>query len=154
MFIYKIVHLSSNKMYVGKTTKTLNQRLQRHAYDARYEKRPTYFHSALLKYGIDEFRIYLLEEIQPTVDINERERFWIATIQPEYNLTEGGTGGDTSQSPNFRKAMQQTSIRMRGNTYMLGKRNPMTETRRENIRQSRLGKPHPHRGGRRSNGDS
>jgi group I intron endonuclease len=145
-YIYCVTNTINGKRYVGKTTKTIEERLKRHQTDAKQESktgRVTYFHNALLKYGIDSFRVQLIEE---TAEPDEREKYWIAEYQPEYNLTNGGTGGDTSQSPNFMTWVTKHSEQMRGNTYRLGKPNPMTEERRQNIIASRLGKPHPHRG--------
>ena len=145
-YIYLATNAQNGKRYVGKTEQTIEERWDRHWYDALYEQKtgkPTYFHSALLKYGQSGFNVSQLEQ---TLFPDEGERHWIAELRPEYNLTAGGTGGDTSQSPNFIAAMTKTSKRMMGNTYRLGKPNPMTETRRQNIIASRTGNPHPHKG--------
>ena len=58
------------------------------------------------KYGVDVFTAELLEyNIQD--DLDGRERYWIQTLKPEYNMTEGGEGGDTSSSPKYKKAMAE-----------------------------------------------
>jgi group I intron endonuclease len=145
MRIYKVTNLTNGKTYVGKTTKTLDERMIRHSYDARYETAPTYFHKALLKYGVESFRIELLEECGGNGD--EQERHWIAELHPNYNLTAGGGGGDTSRSPNFQAAMKRRDISGLRNP-MFGRRNshPVSPETCERIRQARCGKPHPHKG--------
>jgi len=56
------------------------------------------------KYGTDKFTIEILEE---TSNGNEREIYWIQELNPHYNMTSGGDGGDTSNSPNFKQAIMQ-----------------------------------------------
>lgn len=54
------------------------------------------------KYGKDNFTIEVLEE----TDIpNEREMYWIEHLNPHYNMTKGGDGGDTSNSPTYKLGM-------------------------------------------------
>jgi hypothetical protein len=53
------------------------------------------------KHGFDLFSIEKIEEVQEISILNEREKYWIKTLSPHYNMTEGGDGGDTSKSPNF-----------------------------------------------------
>ena len=50
--------------------------------------------------------VEVLEYDIPKEDINTRECFWIEHLQPEYNMTKGGDGGDTSSSPKFKKSMR------------------------------------------------
>jgi hypothetical protein len=56
------------------------------------------------KYGIENFMIEVLEI---TEHLDEREKYWISTLHPQYNMTAGGEGGDTSSSPNFISAMKK-----------------------------------------------
>lgn len=103
MFIYQITNTINGKSYVGKTTKTLKERFDRHRYTSKQAK--TYLHKAMQKYGSENFNIRLLEEVNGNLD--DRERYWIAKLNPEYNMTSGGEGGDTSSSPNFKEAMSK-----------------------------------------------
>lgn len=139
--VYQIINDINNKRYIGKTTKTISQRFKRHWYD---RKRNTPPYNAIRKYGKKSFSISVLEE---TNNLDVREQYWISQLRPEYNLTRGGEGGDTSKSPNYCAGMLRRDFRGSRNPHF-GKhnKNPMTDTRRENIRLSRLGKPHPHRG--------
>jgi hypothetical protein len=73
------------------------------------------------KYGIDNF---IVESIETVIsNINEREIFWINNLKPEYNMTKGGDGGNTSSSPNYKQSMKKYHSNKIGYaTYgMLGK---------------------------------
>lgn len=73
--IYKITNDINNKIYVGKTSNTLEQRFKEHCVDCQKreeEKRPLY--SAMKKYGIEHFKISLIEECSIEEE-DEREIF-------------------------------------------------------------------------------
>ena len=93
--IYKITNLINDKIYVGKTTKTLEKRFQWHYIDSKKNKcknRPLY--QDINKFGIDNFSIELLEEVENNPD--EREIYWIdklnSRIPNGYNIALGGEG--------------------------------------------------------------
>ena len=94
--IYKITNLVNGKAYIGKTSKTLDQRFAEHkteAFRSRAEKRPLY--SAMRKYGIENFKIELIEDNLSDDIVNEREVYWIRFYQTYcngYNATIGGDG--------------------------------------------------------------
>ena len=81
-FIYKIVNDINEKIYVGKTTSSIEERFKEHCKDClrtRKEKRPLY--DAMQKYGKEHFQIILLEEC--SVDIlNDRENIGLNIIIP------------------------------------------------------------------------
>lgn len=58
--VYLITCLVNNKRYVGVTTQKILRRFAGHIYDIRRNDRPLY--RAMKKYGIENFRIELLEE--------------------------------------------------------------------------------------------
>jgi group I intron endonuclease len=71
--IYKIVNDVNDKIYVGKTTKSLDIRFKEHISDSTRkteEKRPLY--NAIRKYGAEHFNILLIEECDVSIE-NERE---------------------------------------------------------------------------------
>lgn len=95
--IYLITNLINSKKYVGQTTKTMEERFEGHLKDARKEdckNRPLY--AAFNKYGIENFKVELLEEVKDSTMLNEREVFWIKELdtygQNGYNSTMGGDG--------------------------------------------------------------
>lgn len=94
MIIYCARNIKTDKMYVGKTTKTLDERKLKHL-DAAKHNSETYFHKALRD---NEFEWTVLEEVAPGDDSNLREQFWISkldTHETGYNMTKGGDGGLT-----------------------------------------------------------
>lgn len=115
MIIYQITNEVNGKIYIGKTTKTIEERFQRHLYTTKYGSE-TYLHRAIRKYGADSFSLKTLEVVNG--DIDERETHWISKLNPDYNMTKGGEGGDTSSSPHFQGWTKH-------DTYgMLGKNHP------------------------------
>lgn len=94
-YIYQITNDINQKKYIGKTTKTINERWREHCKDANkdaYSNRPLY--RAIRKYGIEHFHIEELEECSLDV-LSEREKYWIETtgsFKNGYNATLGGDG--------------------------------------------------------------
>lgn len=92
-YIYKITNNINNKVYIGKTAFSIDQRFKKHCYDAfrdENEHRPLY--AAIRKYGVDNFSISLIEE---TDKPEEREKYWIeyyGSFKNGYNATLGGDG--------------------------------------------------------------
>lgn len=94
-YIYKITNKINNKIYIGKTLDTIENRWKSHIKDSKRthcEKRPLY--SAFKKYGIENF---IIEEVEHcSVDqLNEREVYWIEfyrSFKNGYNATRGGDG--------------------------------------------------------------
>lgn len=92
-YIYQIINDINNKIYIGKTEFPIEKRFKEHCSDAfrkGKEKRPLY--AAMRKYGIEHFRIELIEE---TNSPEEREVYWIErkkSFKYGYNATLGGDG--------------------------------------------------------------
>ena len=93
--IYKITDLINDKVYIGKTLKTAEERWKEHCYEykrERCEKRPLY--SAMNKYGVENFICETIEEC-PTENLSDREIYWIEyynSFHYGYNATRGGDG--------------------------------------------------------------
>lgn len=93
--IYKIYNDVNDKLYIGKTLDTLENRFRKHQKDSKrqkIEKRPLY--NAMNKYGIEHFYIELIEEVD-IEDLSTREIYWIEyynTYKNGYNATRGGDG--------------------------------------------------------------
>lgn len=93
--IYKIVNDVNDKVYVGKTLGTLEDRFKQHCYDSERshcEKRPLY--NAIQKYGKENFHIELIEECDSEL-LSIREQYWIGYYrgyEDGYNATRGGDG--------------------------------------------------------------
>lgn len=93
MFIYLLENKINGKQYVGKTSKSIEQRLKRHLYDSNHSK--TKLYNAFKKYGFENFNIYIIEQtgVVSNSRLNDREIYWISVLEPEYNMTKGGDGG-------------------------------------------------------------
>jgi len=102
MIIYKTTNLLNNKVYIGKDT--INN--------------PTYYGSGLLiraaikKYGKENFKKEIIETCPATDILNEREKYWIDFFKSTdriigYNLTDGGTGGQTWNENNREKNLNK-----------------------------------------------
>ena len=97
-FIYKITNTNNNKVYIGQTTKTIEERWQEHVRESRKmhrQHRPLY--DAINKYGVSSFKIECLEEVSDS-SLSDREVFYIQQYRSYvgfddcngYNATLGG----------------------------------------------------------------
>lgn len=99
--IYKITNKINNKVYIGQTTLSIEQRWKYHVQDClsgkvNVEKRPLY--EAMLKYGLENFSIELIEEVQDICELDAREIYYIKQYNSYigfensngYNATLGG----------------------------------------------------------------
>lgn len=73
--IYLITNTIDGMKYVGKTTKTLEQRFIKHCRDAAYPSRrqKTYLNNALAKYGFLSFKIEHLDDADSAEKLAEKE---------------------------------------------------------------------------------
>lgn len=89
--IYKIQHKESGKIYIGQTVQPLKYRIRQHINDVRGNYPVD---NALRKYGIDAFKITVIDYDDNINLLNFKEQFWIAfydCIKPKgYNITSGG----------------------------------------------------------------
>lgn len=94
MVIYKTTNLVNGKFYIGKDTRNLKC----------YLGSGELLKKAIEKYGKNNFIKEIIETCNNLEELNEREKYWIKklnSIENGYNLTEGGTGGDTfTKNPN------------------------------------------------------
>lgn len=98
MNIYKITNALTNKCYVGKTKRSIEERFKSHKANAE-KKINRVLYDTMNKYGIDNFKLELIESNIHASGIDTRERFWINyfnCIHPNgMNMTSGGDGGYT-----------------------------------------------------------
>lgn len=91
-YIYEIKNIQNGKTYVGK-------------HETFSGVKDNYFGSgvalrnAIQKYGIENFQKTILDFAENKTDLCKKEKWWIAKYKSErkaeYNLTNGGEGGDT-----------------------------------------------------------
>lgn len=95
--IYKITNTKTGKVYIGKTTKSLNDRLQGYINNA--DKGNNFKLSlAIRKYGKENFIIEPIDFAETREELNEKEIHYISeynSLEDGYNMTMGGEGGNT-----------------------------------------------------------
>lgn len=100
--IYLIENNITKDQYIGYTSGTAQKRFLKHKINAKKDGQ-TYLYRAMRKYGFENFNLSVLDETGTYDD----EIKWIDKINPAYNMTKGGEGGDTSSSKNFKKSMKE-----------------------------------------------
>lgn len=90
MIIYKLQNKINGKIYIGKTIKEVEQRIAEHL------STKSIIGNALRKYGLQSFDIFIMDLADDNEILNEKERYWIKTLNCKvpngYNLTDGGDG--------------------------------------------------------------
>ena len=99
MIIYKATFLNG-KSYIGKTTKTLDERISQHKFDSKRHKNYA-FYNAINKYGFNTIAWEIIDDTAKTeIELSEKEIYWIgyyntyihAINSNGYNTTLGGEG--------------------------------------------------------------
>lgn len=122
--IYIIKNQINGKVYIGKTSKSIEERWKKHLKNADLKINRRLYDS-INKYGKDKF---IISEIDSTEDINlidEMESWYIYLFRsknPEYgyNMTYGGDGGNTlsGYSEEDKKIMYSKQLEKRQKTLM------------------------------------
>jgi group I intron endonuclease len=125
MLIYKITNTINGKIYIGQTIKSLSSRWSQHKSQTRYVSKGNnrkicrYLHSAMVKYGIDNFKIEEIDGANSQAELNYKEWLYIHKfdcIAPNgYNLRAGGHS----------RSVVSESTRKLLSERMSGKNNPM-----------------------------
>ena len=122
-YIYKITNKINNKIYIGQTKKTIEQRFQEHLKKAKIHTN-RYLYDAMNKYGYDNFIVSQIEECNNN-KLDEREIYWIAYYQSNnkkygYNMTAGGGGGDTwTNNPHKAEMSKKLSQTQKGKKHKM-----------------------------------
>lgn len=101
--IYALHNIVNNKYYIGRA-KILRKRLQAHMLQVLKENTKYPIYKAILKYGLDNFELLILEEYKaddPNIEqiLDDAEKFYIKKYNSYgaigYNQTYGGDAGIT-----------------------------------------------------------
>lgn len=87
MIIYCITNKVNGKQYVGLTMRTLEERFKEHC------KAESAIGRALRKYGLDNFKLEIIDSSETSEDLWKKESYWIKnkdTFRNGYNMTDGG----------------------------------------------------------------
>lgn len=96
--IYKITNIKNGKIYIGQTTRTIEERWYHHIYYSLQNENKTRLGRAIRKYGKDSFTI---ERVEATDNLDEREIHFIKlfdSVKKGYNIKIGGDGGPHAES--------------------------------------------------------
>ena len=94
--IYKIINNTDDKVYIGQTIRTLNERINEYRRDFRINKSTNqYLLNAFNKYGWDNFEFTIIDTAQTIEELNEKEIFYIDQYKSNdrtfgYNIESGG----------------------------------------------------------------
>lgn len=97
--IYKYTNKINGKSYIGQTVRPMSIRNQRHLTDAKNNDN-LIFHRAIKKYGIENFKLTIIEDSIDVDILDNREKYWIKYYNTYYlnnngyNMTEGGSWGN------------------------------------------------------------
>lgn len=96
MYVYKITNMLNDKVYIGITTRTIEERFQEHKYRLN-ERKHLHLYSSMIKYGVQNFKVEELEKCDSIESLFTKEREWIKkfdSTNPDigYNNTNGGEG--------------------------------------------------------------
>lgn len=138
MIIYMAINKINNKKYIGKTSKSLEQRKLDHEKNSKKGSK-LLFHRAIRKYGKENFIWNIICICKNDNELNNKEIEMIKTyntIGNGYNISTGGTGGDNlTFNPNKEKICKKISESLKGII-----RGPQSENHKMKNRNSHLGK--------------
>lgn len=77
MYIYKITNIVNNKVYIGQTIQTVQNRFRRHINDAVSYKLNTHFCNAVRNYAKENFIVEVLDTAQSQTELNQKEQYHI-----------------------------------------------------------------------------
>lgn len=143
MIIYKITNLINNKYYIG----------QDHKNDPEYYGSGRIINNSIKKYGKENFKKEILEYCVDDDELNEKEIFWInklnSIVPNGYNITKGGTGGDTFtfqdniRKEEIKKKRKNTLLEKFGGSPSRGCK--LSDDQKKKISESKTGKKYPSR---------
>lgn len=103
--IYKITNLINGKSYIGQSI-NIKRRFWDHRCISHESNRHLKY--ALKKYGKDNFKYEVLEECLED-ELDAKERHYIETLKPEYNVTNGGQDSLRRYPEDVRKKISNKS---------------------------------------------
>ena len=155
MIVYKAKNLINNKVYIGITSRSLEQRKKEHI---NRKDTKCIFHNAIRKYGEEYFEWSIIDECNTYEDLLELEQHYIWLYRANehdygYNMTEGGEGTvglKDSEETRLKKSESKKGKKLSEESkkkISLAKIGiPRTEETKQKLSLARTGKKYPNRG--------
>ena len=95
--IYIIRNKINNKVYIGQTTQSVNERFKQHCKPSEHKRHKYTLYRAMTKYGVENFYYEIIEENIPVDKLDAKEIYYIEKYNSYvknngYNSTKGGDG--------------------------------------------------------------
>jgi group I intron endonuclease len=112
--VYRARNIINNKVYIGQTIRNLSERRRSHELSINWKSHKTYFRSALVKYGKNNFKWKIIDTACSRNELDRKEYYWINKYKSNikkygYNLKEGG-GSTEKYSKESKKKMSLSHI--------------------------------------------
>ena len=142
MIIYKMTNKVNGKIYIGQTTRTLEERTREHL---RHDS--IIIDKALKKHGLDNFLIEEIDQAKTIDELNEKETYYInfynSMVPNGYNQCFGGSNSlgfkHRKESRQKMSVAKREKYKGKGNPFY-GKRH--NEKSKEKMREKRKGLAH------------
>ena len=151
MIIYKITNKINNKVYIGQTIKTLEERWKQHL-SAANNNDHKHLYQSINKYGKDNFIIEIIDQAKDIDDLNQKEKYWVDyynSLDPNigYNNIEGGITNPMNYETikefhNKRMRSEEVKTKISNTMKKLRKEKGFSEETRNKISQKLKGNQH------------
>jgi group I intron endonuclease len=139
--IYKITNMITNKVYIGQTWKTLEERWEQHQKLDSCIK----LYNSIQFHGANKFKLEILSTVESQEIANDLEKHFIKyydAIKNGYNIREGGAGGKFKLTD---EQKQKISKALKGRKFSVShiaklKNRVMSKETKSKISEARLGK--------------
>ena len=130
MWIYKISNDINDKVYIGQTINSVENRFKRHINDSINNVFDCHFHRAIRKYGSEHFKVEIIDVARTQEELTLKEQYWINyydSFKNGYNETDATykCGGNTYRNKS-KKQMEIISNKI--SKTKLGSKNPMARS--------------------------
>lgn len=139
--LYIVYNDINDKVYVGITVRKVHRRFHEHIYAAETKKDNFQFHSAIRKYGSDNFHVYCLLSDIPIERLPLFEKACISRFDSYkcgYNSTPGGDGTGKEVTDEFRQKISK----LHKGKIPWNKGIPISEELKQKLLATHLGKKH------------
>jgi len=147
--VYKITNLENKKVYIGWTSKTLEQRWNEHIHCALKNQDNRKFYNAIRKYKLESWKTEIICEVDTNDIAKQKEIEYIAILDSYnkgYNATKGGDGNNgiiMSAESNLRRSKALKGIPKSEDTVKKFKNRKSTPEQNLKRSKSHLGTKKP-----------